>query len=94
VEEALEILNSAPEGTDCLVVLASWLAPAHATTLALHARKPQFLLTCARPPSCPVAPVMQSADLGCIQKPLDFWHPSIIISRVKALLSRSCTGGE
>jgi hypothetical protein len=35
--------------------------------------------------------MMQCADLGCIEKPLDFVHPSIIISRVKALLADSCS---
>jgi CheY-like chemotaxis protein len=91
VGEAIEILNSTAEGTRCLVIVASWLAPEHGEKLMRHPRGPKLLLSCVRPPSCPIVPEMQCADLGCIQKPLDFWHPSILISRVKALLLEPCS---
>ena len=91
VAEALEILNSAPDGTRCLAIVTSSLAPEHGPKLTLHPRKPRLLLSCVRPPSCPVVPTMHCADLGCIEKPLDFLNPPIIIARVNAMLSEPCS---
>jgi CheY-like chemotaxis protein len=93
VREALEILDAVSDRTRCLVIVASSLAAEHGQKLALHPRKPKMLLSCVRPPSCPIVPEMQCADLGCIEKPLDFAHPSIVISRVKAILSEPCSNG-
>jgi hypothetical protein len=89
VGEAIEFLDAVSDRTRCLVILASWLAPEHGQSLALHPRQPRLLLSCVRPPSCPVVPELECAELGCIEKPLDFRDPSIIISRVKAILAES-----
>jgi len=87
VEGATGILDAVPDGTRCLVVLPSFFAAEHTLTFLRHARRPQLLMTCVRPPSCPIAPETQCANLRCLQKPNDFRHPSILISRVRALLS-------
>jgi CheY-like chemotaxis protein len=88
VEHAVEFLDEAHDSARCLVIATSALAAEHSQTLLRHRRKPQLLLTCVRPPECPILPEMECANLGCIQKPMDFWHPSILISRVGELLAR------
>jgi CheY-like chemotaxis protein len=88
LEEAVQTLEAVPEGTQCLVILPSQVAADHSETLLRHRRRPRLLMSCVRPPSCPVCPELHCAHLGCIEKPTDFRNSSVLIDKVKEMFSK------